>query len=136
MAIDACSQTDSFIPIVECYKSFEEADKARDTYNIERLKKIFKVEHIVHPSNDDGDELTELLEIAKTGNRENFIWGLSWFAWCTNGKPKPTMFVFPKTLTKQDRMNIHRMSKYNILQTYTSGNESARILHVFVGEMN
>jgi len=110
------------------------SDEYQKFYNnqlINYYKEDFGTEHIAYVSNEEGDDLTQLLWIAEKGNRDAFIDGLSWVAWSTNGKPKSTMFIFPKGLSKFHRRNIHCLNLKEKIKSVTLDD----ILYVFVKDL-
>ena len=115
---------------IEFMKS-DEYKKFHGKFIIDELKKEFGTEHIAFVSNEESDDLTQLLWIAEKGNRDAFIDGLSWVAWSTNGKPKSTMFIFPKGLSRFHRRNIHMLSLKGQIKSVTVCDK----LHVFVKEL-
>ena len=95
---------------------------------LEDLKKKFETERTAFVNNDECCELSQLLDISKNGDRDSFIGSLKWVALCSYGEPKSTVFVFPETLSKEDRLSIHRLGLKNKLGTKTLFGK----LHVFI----
>jgi hypothetical protein len=110
--------------------TYDQMIDAYDKSEFSYYKKLLGIKLSAFVTNDNGDDLTQLLAFAEEGDYKAFIDGLSWVAWSTNGKPKPTVFIFPETLTSSQRHSIHRMQRGLVMKSRTLGGK----LHVFLAD--
>ena len=91
----------------------------------------YKNEHIVNIF-DDSDDLKQLLWMASNGDRDAFIDQLSWMSIGYYKKNMSIQFVFPKSLTSNDRNKIHRMQSANKVRYYTTYTDEKGSLNLFI----
>ena len=84
----------------------------------------------------DDDELWVLLLEAATQGTHAFVDGLEWFAFSSGGYSKPRdrgkEFVFHKSMTKEQRHSIHRISGKLFVTATERTPTGDSILHVYV----
>ena len=98
--------------------------------NIQYYKKYHKIEHEVEIT--DKDDLDQLFWMASSGDRGAFIDQLNWMAVGAYGKPVPTRFIFPSSLSIKDRHNIHKMQGYRFYKTFTYKKNKECKLNLFI----
>jgi hypothetical protein len=100
---------------------------------IDYLERWNKTEQVLKIS-DDLDDLKQLLWMATNNDRNAFIDQLSWMSIEHYKKNLPIQFVFPNSLSRTDRHNIHKMqsgSRVLYYRTYTDLNGN---LNLFINK--
>jgi hypothetical protein len=103
--------------------------------DIEYYKKYHKIECEIEIT--DKDDLDKLLFMASSANRIAFVDRLCVMAFKNHGKcaQHGTRFIFPSSLSANDRYNIHKMqatSSVRFYETYTYKKNGERILNLFI----